>query len=128
MIPADLLDQLREKDPELWGKIAETALSEYEYHDEEFNAWISNDITYTDLFGPAQEAWLQHCLQEAIRARGWHLYQIRNDDLPGLPCFADIIILGHGKEHDIHNEGEGSTESEALLRAYLAAIQTEDKT
>ena len=125
MIPADLLDQLREKDPDLWEKIAETALSEYEYHDEEFNAWISNTITYTDLFGPAQEAWLQHCLQEAIRARGWHLYQIRNDDLPGLPCFADIIILGHGKEHDIHHEGEGDTEAEALSRAYLAAIHGE---
>ena len=73
-------------------------------------------------------AWLQHCLQEAIRARGWHLYQIRNDDLPGLPCYAEIVILGHGKEHDISHDGEGATEAEALLRAYLAAIQTEDKT
>ena len=119
----ELLDRLQKADPGLWEKIAETALSEYGYHDEDFNAWIFNAITYTNLFSPAQEAWLQHCLQEAIRWRGWHLYQIRNDDLPGLPCFADIIILGHGKEHDIHNEGEGSTESEALLRAYLAAIQ-----
>ena len=102
MIPADLLRELQEADPELW-------------------------ILYTnnDFVGKVSEAWLQHCLQESIRARGWHLYQIRNDDLPGLPCFADIIILGHGKEHDIRNEGEGSTESEALLRAYLAAIHGE---
>lgn len=39
MIPADLLAALREKDPDPWEKIAETALSEYGYHDEEFNEW-----------------------------------------------------------------------------------------
>ena len=105
MIPADLLDQLREKDPELW---------------ERYKQWSAHMDIYDET---ALQYILQGELQEAIRARGWHLYQIRNDDLPGLPCFADIIILGHGKEHDFHHEGEGSTEAEALLRAYLAAIQ-----
>ena len=123
MIPADLLDQLQEKDPELWEQITGLELAEYEYDDE--NGSMSGYIYQEDLIKGAQEAWLQHCLQEAIRARGWHLYQIRNDDLPGLPCFADIIILGHGKEHDIHHEGEGDTEAEALSRAYLAAIHGE---
>ena len=118
MIPVDLLDKLREKDPELWGKIAETALSEYEYHDEEFNAWISNDITYTDLFGPAQEAWLQHCLQEAIRARGWgyHIRISRGHEIVS-------TIIGTGKRASDYFSEEGSTEVEALLRAYLDAIQ-----
>lgn len=87
MIPSDLLDQLREKDPGT-------------YH-----AYGTMLAAYGIVEGsPMSEAWLQHCLQETIRARGWHLYQIRNDDLPGLPCFADIIILGHGKEHDLHHE------------------------
>ncbi len=119
MIPADLLDQLREKDPDLWEKIAETALSEYEYHDEEFNAWISNAITYTDLFGPAQEAWLQHCLQEAIRARRWsHTL----DCVPEGPnrCGACVIFGPQFHNRCIRN---GDTEAEALGWAYLEAIE-----
>jgi len=115
MIPADLLDQLREKDPGLWERMRRMPI--YVHRDSS----LTGDLTKSDNT-ELVAAWLPHCLQEAIRARGWHLYQIRNDDLPGLPCFADIIILGHGKEHDIHNEGEGSTEAEALLRAYIAAL------
>jgi hypothetical protein len=114
MIPADLLDKLREKDPDLWEKIAETALSEYEYHDEEFNAWISNAITYTDLFGPAQEAWLQHCLQAAIRARDGWVCQITSF---GLPVIANVY---NRREY---TTGRGDTEAEALGWAYLAAIE-----
>ena len=116
MIPADLLDQLREKDPELWERINRVYAMRYMRQ-------IDDPQILEFLTGKEKQSLIQGYLQEAIRARGWHLYQIRNDDLPGLPCFADIIILGHGKEHDIHNEGEGSTEAEALLRAYLAAIQ-----
>ena len=125
MIPADLLDQLREKDPELYENIAKRfAWAELQY-DELYPEYVGDKPHLPDEIeiDNHMEHLIQGCLQERIRTRGWHLYQIRNDDLPGLPCFADIIILGHGKEHDIHNEGEGSTESEALLRAYLAAIQ-----
>ena len=114
MIPADLLARLQEADPGLWEKIAETALSEYEYHDEEFNAWISNAITYTDLFGPAQEAWLQHCLQAAIRTRvGWG-YQITAFGLP-------IIACVYNRRDYITARGE--SEAEALGWAYLAVIE-----
>ena len=114
MIPADLLSALREKDPELWKMITENTISEYEYHDEEFNAWISNAITYTDLFGPAQEAWLQHCLQEAIRARvGWG-YQITAFGLP-------IIACVYNRRDYITARGE--SEAEALGWAYLAVIE-----
>ena len=132
MIPADLLARLQEADPGLWEKIAETALSEYEYHDEEFNAWISNTITYTDLFGPAQEAWLQHCLQEAIRARGWYLTQWTQSD----PIFPEIECVIHcpikkevpsGYKGSLFNDyfGRGDTEAEALMRAYLSALSGE---
>jgi len=111
----ELLDRLQKADPGLWEKIAETALSEYEYHDEDFNAWIFNAITYTNLFGPAQEAWLQYCLQEAIRWRGY------SHKLKYLATSQTAIA-------DIYFENstwsaEGTTEAEALMRAYLAAIQ-----
>ena len=123
MIPADLLDQLREKDPDLWEKIAETALSEYEYHDEEFNEWISNAITYTDLFEPAQEAWLQHCLQEAIREREWGLQQ------EYVPWFHAThrckAYIGIGTQNGDLFEGVAATEAEALMRAYLSALSGE---
>lgn len=122
MIPADLLDQLREKDPDLWEKIAETALSEYEYHDEEFNAWISNTITYTDLFGPAQEAWLQHCLQEAIRARAGWSYCVSNTYQSQTHIKPIMAMVFTGKESYWR---DGDTEAEALLRAYLSALSGE---
>ena len=58
MIPADLLSALREKDPEL------------------FNTWIAvvrqidnHAADGTDIDTPISMAWLQYCLQEAIRAR-----------------------------------------------------------
>jgi hypothetical protein len=120
MIPADLLDKLREKDPDLWEKIAETALSEYEYHDEEFNEWISNAITYTDLFEPAQEAWLQHCLQEAIRARGWR-YGIDYDT----DRVCATVLKNIDSAWKLIGVGYGSTEAEALMRAYLSALSGE---
>ena len=116
MIPADLLARLQKADPGLWEKIAETALSEYEYHDEEFNAWISNAITYTDLFGPAQEAWLQHCLQEAIRARGWRFVLMTFNGCPFAKIYKNDICPTS------RCNGRGDTEAEALLRAYIAAL------
>lgn len=122
MISTDLLARLQKADNVTLERVCQTAVGEYESFDGD-GFEVKYTVSYEELFDDAKEAWLQHCIQAAIRARGWHLYQIRNDDLPGLPCFADIIILGHGKEHDIHHEGEGSTEAEALCRAYLAAIQ-----
>jgi len=120
MIPADLLDQLREKDPELWKMITENTISEYEYHDEDFNEWISNAITYKDLFEPAQEAWLQHCLQESIRARRW-AYQV-SCTFQGTR-FAKIATINPDGSKWFHDDQHAPTEAEALLRAYLAAIQ-----
>ena len=119
MIPADLLDRLREKDPELWEMITENTISEYEYHDEEFNAWISNAITYTDLFGPAQEAWLQHCLQEALRARAGWSYCVSNTYQSQTHIKPIMAMVFTGKESYWR---DGDTEAEALLRAYIAAL------
>ena len=97
MIPADLLNQLREKDPELWIR-----------------------YTNNDFVGKVSEAWLQHCLQESIRARGWY-YSIWNTS----PDSTEVIIRRGGEGYinpDFMHIGEGKNEAEALLMAYLAAI------
>ena len=112
MIPADLLSALREKDPELWEQITGLELAEYEYDDE--NGSMSGYIYQEDLIEGAQEAWLQHCLQEAIRARdGWGC-QITSF---GLPVIANVY---NRREY---TTGRGDTEAEALGWAYLEAIE-----
>ena len=112
MIPADLLDKLREKDPELWEQITGLELAEYEYDDE--NGSMSGYIYQEDLIEGAQEAWLQHCLQEAIRARdGWGC-QITSF---GLPVIANVY------NRRAYTTGRGDTEAEALGWAYLEAIE-----
>ena len=98
-----LLNQLKEQDLELYQEIVADLLPSSDHR----NNFI--------ICGK---------LQEAIRARGWHLYQIRNDDLPEKPCFVSIYNPTEGiKEHDSHQNGEGSTEAEALCLAYLEAIE-----
>lgn len=131
MIPADLLDKLREKDPELWGKIARGIplkpcgeFMTYDHSETVAHQYQDVYIPFGELLPEVAFARLQHCLQEAIRTRGWHLYQIRNDDLPEKPCFVSIYNPTEGiKEHDSHQNGEGSTEAEALCLAYLEAIE-----
>lgn len=104
MIPADLLDQLRETDEELFLKvIGGFPLKNGKY------------LSMLDMKPPAAHAWLQHCLQEAIRWRGY------SHELKYLATSQTAIA-------DIYFENstwsaEGTTEAEALLRAYLAAIQ-----
>ena len=91
MIPADLLDQLREKDPMLWIR-----------------------VHANDFIGDVFTAWLQYCLQEAIRARdGWGC-QITSF---GLPVIANVY------NRRAYTTGRGDTEAEALGWAYLEAIE-----
>ena len=97
MIPADLLDQLREQDQELW-------------------------ILYTnnDFVGEVSKAWLQHCLQEAIRARGWDFkIEKYHNSIWGMiripnECWTDEVF-----------KHKADTEAEALMRAYLSALSGE---
>jgi hypothetical protein len=118
MIPADLLNQLREKDPELWEQITGLELAEYEYDDE--NGSMSGYIYQEDLIEGAQEAWLQHCLQEAIRWRGW-AYQV-SCTFQGTR-FAKIATINPDGSKWFHDDQHAPTEAEALCWAYLAAIQ-----
>ena len=121
MIPADLLSALREKDPELWREITRTELAEIEYCDVDGDECEPDYIYWAGLRSEAQDAWLQHCLQDAIRARGWSGWVGRT----ALICFAEIHTKGAASRFE-NNEifyGQGDTEAEALGWAYLAAIE-----
>ena len=116
MIPADLLARLQEADNVTWERVCQTAVGEYESFDED-GFEVKYTVSYEELFDDAKEAWLQHCLQEAIRTRGW------------MCTVLSVPTNGHVLDR-IDTEGEesgtveyGDTEAEALLRAYLAAIQ-----
>ena len=107
MIPADLLYQLRKKDPELWERMRRMPV--YVHQDGQ----LTIDLTKSDNT-ELVAAWLQHCLQEAIRARdGWGC-QITSF---GLPVIANVY---NRREY---TTGRGDTEAEALGWAYLEAIE-----
>ena len=121
MIPADLLDQLREKDPELWGEIDTGTKMLMWWDRKQDGSIVCQHLCYNGMDAPMQEAWLQHCLQEAIRARGWSGWVGRT----ALICFAEIHTKGAASRFE-NNEifyGQGDTESEALGWAYLAVIE-----
>ena len=135
MIPADLLSALRAKDPELWERLVigmplkpygqYIAYTSGEQTVQKFNF---SYIPFGELLSEVAFAWLQHCLQEAIRERGWHLLQSQDQDTGRY--YADISEIAPGYDGDYWTEKhlylicevEGDTEAEALLRAYLAAI------
>jgi len=109
MIPADLLSALREKDPEL------------------FNTWIAvvrqidnHAADGTDIDTPISMAWLQYCLQEAIRARGWR-YGIDYDT----DRVCATVLKNIDSAWKLIGVGYGSTEAEALMRAHLSALSGE---
>lgn len=109
MIPADLLDKLRETDEELFLKvIGGFPLKNGKY------------LSILDMKPPAAHAWLQHCLQDAIWARGWPFTMTFNP-----PCGPEVpyydVCMWYNSQNMIHIKAD--TEAEALLRAYLAAIQ-----
>jgi len=122
MIPADLLNQLRERDPELCGRMRRMPV--YVHQDEQ----LTIDLTKSDNT-ELVAAWLQHCLQNAVRARGWYLTQWTQSD----PIFPEIECVIHcpikkevpsGYKGSLFNDyfGRGDTEAEALLQAYLSAL------
>ena len=122
MIPADLLDQLREKDPELYENIAKSfAWAELQY-DELYPEYVGDKPHLPDEIeiDNHMDHLIQGCLQEAIRVRGWY-YSIWNTS----PDSTEVIIRRGGEGYinpDFMHIGEGKNESEALLIAYLAAV------
>ena len=110
MIPADRLDQLREKDPGLWERMRRMPI--YVHRDSS----LTVDLTKSDNT-ELVDAWLQHCLQEAIRARGWE-FVLRSVTIGRTPGFEAIVYKIRGQKR-----GVAYTESEALCWAYLAAIE-----
>ena len=124
MIPADLLDKLREKDPELWDKLQEQF--------EKLKAYQEDRVYEVDVIATFEcllqmSGWiLQGLLQEAIRAHrpdyiGTWFYNLEYVEVGRI----EAKIFNRA---GIISEGVADTEAEALCRAYLDAIQTEDKT
>ena len=113
MIPADLLDQLREKDPELCDEIYSEIGITYDRSGDELS------VIFDDLNDAATTAWIQHCLQEAIREREWGLQQ------EYVPWFHATHYIGIGTQNGDLFEGVAATEAEALMRAYLSALSGE---
>ena len=122
MIPADLLDQLREKDPELYENIAKSfAWAELQY-DELYPEYVGDKPHLPDEIeiDNHMEHLIQGCLQEAILWRGW-AYQV-SCTFQGTR-FAKIATINPDGSKWFHDDQHAPTEAEALLRAYLAAIQ-----
>ena len=131
MIPSDLLDQIREKDPELYENIAKSfAWAELQY-DELYPEYVGDKPHLPDEIeiDNHMDHLIQGCLQEAIRARGWYLTQWTQSD----PIFPEIECVIHcpikkevpsGYKGSLFNDyfGRGDTEAEALLQAYLSAL------
>ena len=122
MISADLLDQLREKDPEMWMEITRTELAEIEYCDVDGDECEPDYIYWAGLRSEAQDAWLQHCLQEAIRARAGWSYCVSNTYQSQTHIKPIMAMVFTGKESYWR---DGDTEAEALMRAYLSALSGE---
>lgn len=106
MIDPVLLTKLRKADPETWTR----------WH---WTICILEEVQVPDLNSPISEAWLQHVLQDAIRVRDWSIYQISNPGLPKETYYADI----YKHDPDLHFEAFGNSPADALLKAYLQAIE-----
>ena len=119
MIPADLLDKLREKDPELWGKLQDQLKKLRAYQE---GRVYEVDVIATFECLPQISGWiLQGLLQDAIRARGWW-YQICYGPHVGPDDrHCEVFIWADLTKEYINIKGD--TEAEALLRAYLAALE-----
>lgn len=124
MIPADLLGRLQEKDPELYENIAKSfAWAELQY-DELYPEYVGDKPHLPDEIeiDNHMEHLIQGCLQEAIRARGWMCTVL------SVPTNGHVLARIDTEGEESGTVEYGDTEAEALCRAYLAAIQAEDKT
>lgn len=116
MIPADLLNQLRAKDPELYARFADEDLLEYEC-----SCGYLRTFDASDLIDCAQDAWLLYCIMRAVRARGWDFkIEKYHNSIWGM------IRIPHECWTDEVFKCKADTEAAALLRAYLAALEAKE--
>ncbi len=128
MVDSELLDRLRKADPETYERIARgipmqpcgqymimdigTGPRMSQYHE----AYMPIDV----LIPKVAEAWHQHVLQDAIRARKWTLITVELGEWSREnPCQA--MIQGYPELKRV--SGFADSPAEALLKAYLAAIE-----
>lgn len=115
MIDPALLTRLRKTDTETWHKFDARIVGSATCHDG--SNFVDVDICRIRLDEPVQEAWLQHVLQDAIRAKGWQ-FKLQSVKINGNPGYEAVIWFVRGERRDI-----GNSPAEALLLAYLAAIE-----
>lgn len=128
MIPADLLSALREKDPEPFPPIQEvrymdTLLNQLKEQDLELYQEIVADLLPSS--DHRNNFIICGKLQEAIRARGWFYQIVSKGEWFLGKQISDLGVeayVGPDPRQDL-DTGYADTEAEALLRAYLEAIE-----
>jgi hypothetical protein len=118
----ELLEKLKLLDPATYKRYDETELAEYEYDDE--NGSMVGYIYQENLIDSAKMAWLQACLQDAIRAHSWTMR---------LSVYPSTVIRPEGDTVVICNLTErdeklisSATEygyARSILAAYIAACE-----
>lgn len=117
MIDSALLDRLQKADPATWKRFVDTEMFTYNEYDD--YGKIEHYVYQEDVIDAAKDAWLQHVLQDAIRVRGWGRTQISHADYEtGSRYVCQIRTSPTGGFYGI-----GDTDNEALLKAYLQAIE-----
>lgn len=124
VIDPALLTRLEKADPETWGRIVRGVplkpCGQYlTYDNGEIRSvmYKAAYIPFGELLPEVAEAWLQHVLQDAIRANGWQ-FKLQSVKIDGNPGYESVIWIVRGERRDI-----GNSPAEAILRAYLAAIE-----
>lgn len=123
----ELLDRLQKADQATWEKIArgiplKPCGQYFTYVEGKPSVHQFKDayIPFGELMPEVALAWLQHCIQDAIRARKWLATVHAKSDESNHRCLARL----DSEDDEIETVVEyGSTEAEALCLAYLEAIE-----
>jgi len=120
-----LLTRLQKADYETWERIARGIPLKpcgecFIFRNGEITACQFKDLhtPFGELLPEVAEAWLQHVLQDAIRAKGWQGIVLFSDD--SNRAVIDGPDTGFGYRHKLA-EGIGNSPANALTKAYLAA-------
>ena len=104
------LTRLKELDPVIYYNYESWQLT----LTEELNLSLYDDRIVNEMV-------LQHCLQDAIAARGWPVI-ISFDCNPDNPLIWEVEICS-GEVNDLLGSAKADTPASALLSAYVAALE-----
>lgn len=115
-----LLDRLKQVDPTTYAAFVDTELGKYDCHDD--YGKMTEYIYQDRLINKAQMAWLQACLQTAIRSRGGWYWKISSQQLDSTGKYVCEIVKENGWR-TVWVREEGNSPTEAMLAAYIAACE-----